>query len=275
MQEAGTILWSDGSCYPLVRFISSCRFTRRTEIPETLRTFIEQRIAAHPYFFHKIRLWDDFYTPGWSDVEHEKLPYYGLPERMDGMRVLDVGCAEGFFSFEAERRGAAQVVAIDSFDDSIERFNLVRMALGSKAHGFLCNVYDLSPRTFGTFDLVMFFGVLYHVKHPWYALEKVASICSGTLLLQTLVADDAALRDRSVAQFHPFGIESGPPEDRQHDPTVFWVPTPECARNLVRAVGFVDVEDVTVEPGKPYVLRARAANVVPGKAPDPMTAPWS
>lgn len=239
------------------------------------RLFMEEQITAQPYFFHKMRLWDDFYTPGWSDVETEKLPHYGLPDRMDGMRVLDVGCAEGFFSFEAERRGASHVVAIDSFEDSIQRFNLVRMALGSKVNAYLSNVYELSPKTFGTFDLVMFFGVLYHVKHPWYALEKIASVCSGGLLLQTLVSDDAAYRDESVARFHPFGIESGPPEKRQFDPTVFWVPTPECTRNLVRAVGFTDVEDVTNEAGKPYVLRAKAARTTAGSAPDPLTAPWS
>lgn len=244
-------------------------------LTESFRLMIEQQVKAQPYFFHRIHLWDDFYTPGWSDVERDKLPYYGLPERMDGMRVLDVGCAEGFFSFEAERRGAAQVVAIDSFDGSIERFNLVRTALGSKVNAYLCNVYDLSPKTFGTFDLVMFFGVLYHVKHPWYALEKIESICTGEMLLQTLVTDDPAYRDRSLSWFHPFGIQSGPPENPQYDPTVFWVPTPECTRNLVRAVGFSNVEDVTSDPGKPYVLRAHARQVGPGKAPDPLTAPWS
>lgn len=242
---------------------------------DSFRSHIEQQVAAQPYFFHKMRLWDEFYTPGWSDVEHEKLPYFGLPERMDGMRVLDVGCAEGFFSFEAERRGAAQVVAIDSFEGSIERFNLVRMALGSKVNAHLCNVYDLSPKRFGTFDLVMFFGVLYHTKHPWYALEKLASVCSGSVLLQTLVMDDPRYSDLSISQFHPFGIESGPPENRQLDPTVFWVPTPECTRNLLRATGFVDVEDVTSEPGKPFVLRARSAATAPATAPDPMRAPWS
>lgn len=245
------------------------------ETMESFRSLMERQIKAQPYFFHRMRLWDDFYTPGWSDVEREKMPYYGLPDRMDGMRVLDVGCAEGFFSFEAERRGAAQVVAIDSFEGSIERFNLVRQALGSKVNAYLCNVYDISPRTFGTFDLVMFFGVLYHVKHPWYALEKIASVCTGELLLQTLVTDDPQYRDLSLSWFHPFGIESGPPENRQHDPTVFWVPTPECARNLVRAVGFADVQDVSSEHGKPYVLRARASAIAPGKAPDPTTAPWS
>jgi hypothetical protein len=95
------------------------------------------------------------------------------------------------------------------------------------------------------------------------------------MLMQTLVNDDPAYGDQSVAKFYPFGIESGPADNRQHDPTVFWVPTPECTRNLVRAAGFVDVQDVTCETGKPYVLRARSTTIEPGTPPDPMKAPWS
>jgi tRNA (mo5U34)-methyltransferase len=241
----------------------------------SLRAWVERRVSESPYWFHKLRIYDDLVTPGWSDPAVEKLPIYGLPERMDGMRVLDVGCAEGFFSFEAERRGAAEVVAIDSFSDSIERFQIVRAALGSKVRGSLCNVYDISPRTFGTFDLVMFFGVLYHLKHPWLALEKIFSVCSGDMLLQTLVTDEPQYRDLSLSWFHPFGIESGPPDARQFDPTVFWVPTPECTKNLARAVGFVDVADVTNQVGAPFVMRASAQARSAGTPPDPMKAPWS
>ena len=122
------------------------------------------------------------------------------------MRVLDIGCAEGFFSFEAERRGATEVVAIDSFPDSVRRFNICRSALASKATAFLTNVYELSPRTFGTFDLIMFFGVLYHLRHPLLALEKIFSVASGTMLLQTANYEESAVGDLSVAKFHPFGI---------------------------------------------------------------------
>lgn len=246
----------------------------KTQTDITFRQWIRRRVEEQPYFFHKIKVWDDLVTPGWSDPQKEKLPYYGLPERLDGMRVLDIGCAEGFFSFEAERRGASKVIAIGSFPDSIQRFGILKDAFGSKVTPYLCNVYELSPRTFGTFDLIMFFGVLYHVKHPWYALERIASVCSVTMLLQTLVLDDPQYRELSLSQFHPFGVESGPPENRQHDPTVFWVPTPECTKNLVRAVGMVDIVDVTNEIGQPYVLRAKAREISKGTPPDQTTAPW-
>ncbi len=233
-----------------------------------------EAIAAQPYWFQRIPLGDGSYTPGWSDPEREKLPYYGLPERLDGMRVLDVGCAEGYFTFECERRGAAEVIGIDSFPGSVDRFGIVKSVLGARCSAYLCNVYDLSRRAFGTFDLVLFFGVLYHLRHPWLALEKLLSVSSGDLLLQTLVNDEERYRDLSLSWFHPFGLQDTS-TGGQRDPTVFWVPTPECTRNLVRAVGFVEVENVCAEPGRPFVLRASAPVRAAGEWPDQEKAPWS
>src|SRR5205085_1263649 len=126
-------------------------------------------------------------SPGWSDPKTEKLPFFGLPDELSGKRVLDIGCAEGFFSFESERRGAREVIGIDSFPDSVRRFNVVKEARQSNATAYLLNVYDLDPRRLGTFDVVLFYGVFYHLKHPQHALEKIKSVCTGQLLFQTLV----------------------------------------------------------------------------------------
>src|SRR5262249_25083187 len=128
--------------------------------------WLRVQVERETYWFHRMELAPNLVTPGWSDPKKEKMPHFGLPEDMNGMRVLDVGCADGFFSFEAERRGEREVIAIDPFPDSIRRFNICRAALDSRATAFLTNVYDLSARAFGTFDLVMFFGVLYHLRHP-------------------------------------------------------------------------------------------------------------
>ena len=97
-------------------------------LKESFADVIRQRVEREPYWFHKIQIMPDLKTPGWSDPITEKLPFYGLPGDLTGKRVLDIGCAEGFFSFEAEARGAREVVAIDSFPDSIRRFNIVREA---------------------------------------------------------------------------------------------------------------------------------------------------
>jgi tRNA (mo5U34)-methyltransferase len=239
----------------------------------TRSEWLRHLVEREPYFFHKIELPNDLVTPGWSDPKTEKLPFYGLPEDMTGMRVLDIGCAEGFFSFEAERRGAREIVAIDSFPDSVRRFNICREAFDSNAQAFLTNVYDLSERTFGTFDLVMFFGVLYHLRHPLLAMEKVFNVCSGTVLVQTANFENEALGGNSAAEFHPFGIQSGPPEAPLFDPTVFWVPNAACVRDMMAHVGFVDIEGGhTATTGA--VFRAEAPAKSPGAAPDQMKAPW-
>ncbi len=240
----------------------------------TFEAWLREQVASEPYWFHRMELRPGIQTPGWSDPAREKLPHFGLPARMDAMRVLDVGCAEGFFSFEAERRGAREVVAIDSFPDSIRRFNICRAALGSKATAYLCNVYDVTPKAFGTFDLVMFFGVLYHLRNPLLALEQIHAICGGSLLLQTLSAEVPGASDAPYARFYPSGMESGPNGEPLFDPTVFWVPNVACVRAMVQSVGFVDVVG-RAHPDVSCVLQARAARVAPGRAPDQSKAPWS
>ncbi len=234
---------------------------------------IAQLVDREDYFFHKIELPNGIVTPGWSDPKNEKLPHYGLPEDMTGMRVLDIGCAEGFFSFEAERRGAAEVVAIDSHPDGVRRFNICREALDSRVQAHLTSVYDISERTYGTFDLVMFFGVLYHLRNPILALEKIFSVCSGTTLLQTANFENEALGDNSAAEFHPFGIESGPADNRSFDPTVFWVPNAACVRDLMLHVGFVNVEGGNIFPVG-AVFRGEVPTATKGTPPDQMKAPW-
>jgi len=240
----------------------------------TFDGWLKERIAAEKHWFHRMELRQALETPGWSDPAREKLPYFGLPDRLDRMRVLDIGCAEGFFSFEAERRGAREVVAIDAYPDSVRRFNICRAALGAQATAYLCNVYDLAPRTFGTFDLVMCFGVLYHLRHPLLALERIHSVCTGRLLLQTLSTDIPANSDVPYARFYPAGMQSGPQEAPMFDPTVFWVPNVACVAAMVTSVGFVDV-DASAHPKVSCVLQARAATPARGRAPDQRTAPWS
>jgi tRNA (mo5U34)-methyltransferase len=240
----------------------------------TYDAWLRATVAAEPYWFHKMDLGNGIITGGWSEPAVDKLPHYGLPEDMSGMRVLDIGCAEGFFTFEAERRGAREVVAVDSFPDSVRRFNIARTALGMRSQAYLTNVYDLSVKTFGTFDLVMYFGVSYHLRHPLLALERIFDVCSGSVLMQTHDFDNEAVGDTAASLFYPFGIESGPPEDRQLDPTVFWVPNAACVAAMLAHVGFVNVDGgPTATTGA--VFRADAPDQRPGTPPDQMKAPWS
>lgn len=238
----------------------------------TVADWIKHRAEVESYWFQKIELVPGYDSQGWGDPSKEKLPYFGLPEDLSGLRVLDIGCAEGFFSFEAERRGAREVIGIDSFPDSVRRFNIVKEARQSNATAFLMNVYDLEPKRLGTFDLVLFYGVFYHLKHPQYALERIRSVCSGTLLFQTHVFEEPAVEDIPCARFYPHGMLSGPHKEH-FDPTVFWLFNGACCFAMLDHVGFTQLELVSSNPF-PFVMRARAPEIAPGVPPDQTQSPW-
>lgn len=234
---------------------------------------VRHRMAAEPYWFQRLELLPGLYSPGWSDPASEKLPYYGLPEDLTGKRVLDIGCAEGFFSFEAERRGAREVIGIDSFPASIRRFQLVKAARQSNAEAFLMNVYDLDPDRLGTFDLVLFYGVFYHLKHPQLALERIRTVCRGELRFQTYMLEEPAVRGTPWARYFPHGMASG--KSGEHfDPTIFWLFNSTCCLAMLDHVGFNDLEILSTDP-HPFVVRARSPQQEPGVPPDQTRAPWS
>lgn len=160
----------------------------------------------------------------------------GLPENLAGLRVLDVGAWDGFFSFEAERRGAAQVLATDSWAwdgrgwGDKRGFELAHRVLGSKVASRPIDVLDLSPETVGGgWDVVLFLGLLYHMKHPMLALERVASVTGGLLILET-ECDDMLVPWPSLA-FYPDTELAG-------DATNWFGPNALGVEGMLRAVGF-------------------------------------
>src|SRR3954469_14991055 len=129
-------------------------------------------------WYHAIELRPGLRTPGLDDPR-ERLGMLRVPDDLSGRDVLDVGAWDGFFSFEAERRGARRVVAADSFAwnganwSTKEGFELAREALGSRVEDADVDVMDLDPLALGTFDLVLCLGVLYHLRDPLGGLERV------------------------------------------------------------------------------------------------------
>jgi tRNA (mo5U34)-methyltransferase len=257
---------------------ATARLTPRIEpaenhLDQSIPDWIKQQVAAEPYWFQKIEVLPGVFSPGWSDPAREKLPYFGLPEDLTGKRVLDIGCAEGFFSFEAERRGAREVIGIDSFPDSVRRFNITKAARQSNATAFLMNVYDLEPRRLGTFDLVLFYGVFYHLKHPQLALERIRSICTGDLRFQTYICEEPAVKGTPWARFYPHGMMSGSNKEL-FDPTVFWLFNSACCLAMLDHVGFTDLEIVSTDP-HPFVVSGSSPDKAPGIPPDESESPWS
>lgn len=203
-------------------------------------------------WYHTIDLGNGLVTRGVDDTP-AKLPGIRLPADLSGKTVLDIGAWDGFFSFEAERRGAAHVVAADYYSwhgvgwgtgQGKAGFELARTMLGSQVEDVDVDVMDLSPKTVGgPFDVVLFLGVLYHLRHPLLALERVASVTGGLLILETVV--DMVGTGRPAAAFYP---------DRElnNDPTNWWGPNPAAVEGMLRSAGFASVTQVTPTPRAPY-----------------------
>jgi tRNA (mo5U34)-methyltransferase len=157
------------------------------------------------------------------------------------MAVLSIGAWDGFFSFEAERRGAARVVAADCFVwngctwGSKDGFLLARKVLKSKVEDVHMDVLEMSPEKLGTFDMVFFCGVLYHMKHPLLSLERVASVTKGFAIVES-VAGLLWCRKPAIP-FYPTTELNG-------DPSNWCAPNPAATEAMLKVAGFREVKTI-------------------------------
>lgn len=208
-------------------------------------------IAAKPFWYHKIELPGGIVTPGWAPLSRDA---YRIPQDLTGKRVLDVGAWDGYWTFLALERGAREVVAIDDFSDYLgtlnqtdrrawENFDLCRAALGyneARCRRIEMSVYDISPELLGRFDVVFFFGTLYHLRHPLLALDRLAAVCDEEIYVESAILDDFSpyrgglghgYSGHMVMEFYP---------DNQYgsNHTNFWAPSLVCLTHMVRSAGF-------------------------------------
>ncbi|MGD0363046.1 MAG: methyltransferase domain-containing protein [Bryobacteraceae bacterium] len=191
------------------------------------------------YWWHTIDLGDGIVTPG-RDQTPVRIKLAGIPDDLTGKSVLDIGAWDGAFSFECERRGARRVLAVDEFiwvgkapwTAGKAGFDFARRALKSNVEDMVCDVYDLSPERVGTFDLVVFSGVLYHLKHPLLALERVASVCGDMLICGSNI--DMVREKRPAIAFYPG-------EELEGDPSNWCGPNVPALEAMLRTVGFSKV----------------------------------
>ena len=182
---------------------------------------IQAKIDSVDHWYHRIEIAPGLVTPGLHDSK-AALETLELPEKMEGQRVLDVGARDGFFSFAVEARGA-EVLAIDSVAKELLRgFEVASTLLGSRVEYRTINVYNLSPKKVGTFDAIFFLGVLYHLRDPMLALDRLWEVAKlgatiwveshtidrGLVNLETGVFDALssvapALANVPIAQFYP------------------------------------------------------------------------
>jgi tRNA (mo5U34)-methyltransferase len=154
--------------------------------------------------------------------------------------VLDIGAWDGYFSFEAERRGARDVLATDHFCWSGSGwgtkagFDYAHAKFGSKVRSIDLDVFALDSEVHGTFDVVLFLGVLYHLRNPLGGLELVARMAEDMAIIETAVAE----LDNSKAVLRYYA----PHELNPGDPTNVFVPNYKALEGMLRLVGFRHVE---------------------------------
>ena len=223
------------------------------------RATLREEVRALAPWFHNIDLGDGL----WTAPDHFLGNYPGfkfdrfshaLPGDLAGKSVLDIGCNAGFYGMEMTRRGAARVVGIDSDERYLEQGRLAARALGFADIEFRkLDVYDVAALG-ETFDVVIFMGVLYHLRHPLLALDLIREHVAGDLLLfQTMQMGAAAIAD--VPADHPFHkpgtfdqpdhfMDPGYPKmhfiERSFagDWTNWWAPNRACSAAMLRAAGF-------------------------------------
>ena len=247
------------------------RLMNETEEVEFLRD-----VEANEWY-HTFELAPGIETPGWFDLRTvvKDVPF---PQSLKGKRCLDVGTFDGFWAFEMEGRGG-EVMAIDVLDPlqwdwpagseqaTVEAINarkrggrgfeLVAQIRGSTVDRRQLSVYDLGPDELGTFDLVYLGSLLLHLRDPVMALERVRSVCSGTLIVCDAISPLYSLIPEPLATLDGNGRPW------------WWRPNVRALERMIEAAGFQLVgktKRIQMPAGRgrpaprvtPSVLRTRA-----------------
>ena len=223
-------------------------------------------------------------TDGHDAFLERELRALRLPD-LRGRTVLDIGAWDGFYSFTAERLGASRVVALDHYVWSIDwaraiaesdqphgagvrfddldaiaavsdpdslpgkqGFDLAHEALDSRVEAVVDDFMTTDLDRLGTFDVVLYLGVLYHMENPLAALRRLRTVTREVAVIETQATEFASIRDGAVCEFFP-GAELA------DDPTNWWSPNLEAVHGLCRAAGFERVETIA---GPPQPKRRRA-----------------
>lgn len=244
-------------------------------------------IDANPEWYHSIELSPGNITPGrvsLAECEAE-LRDLRLPN-LQGQSVLDIGAYDGFFSFAAERRGASRVVALDHYVWSADMagymsdwrearelgrsipaphktrhwrpeelpgrrpFDAARELLGSQVEPVVGDFMSIDLEALGSFDVVLFLGVLYHLEDPLAALRKVAKLTreGGTAVIETEATEIPGTGSRALCEFFPG-------QELNNDATNWWALSAAALRGMCRVAGFRDVREVHPRRSPSFIRR--------------------
>jgi len=202
-------------------------------------TEIRKKVNAIKWY-HTIDLGNGIITRGENNTP-KFLKRLNLPEDFSGLTVLDIGAWDGSYSFEAERRGAKRVLATDWFCwggpgwGTKDGFDLAKEVFNSCIEDKEIDIFDITPGTVGQFDLVLFLGIIYHMRHPLLALEHAASVTKKLLIVETVI--DLLFITRPALAFYP-------EDECGKDATNWYAPNPAAVEAMLRTLGFKRVEKI-------------------------------
>jgi tRNA (mo5U34)-methyltransferase len=214
---------------------------------------IEQRVRSLGQWFHNLDLRGvktapDHFLGDYPNVKWQRFAH-AVPEDLTGKSVLDIGCNAGFYSIEMKKRGAARVVGLDSDEMYL---NQARFAAEVSGYGDIefrnMSVYDVGQLG-EKFDLVIFMGVLYHLRHPLLALDTLYETVVGDMLLfQSMqrgtkevapVEENYQFWDESIFDEEGYPVMYFVERRYANDPTNWWIPNRACVEGMLRSAGFV------------------------------------
>jgi tRNA (mo5U34)-methyltransferase len=214
----------------------SIQWETRMPTVDTVADELRRTVASRPTWWHRIDLGHGVVTPGLDDSP-SKLQSLGLPADLSGKSVLDIGAWDGFFSFEAERRGA-DVLATDYYcwtGAGIQDkggFDIAKRVLQSKVREKTVRVEDIPAANLGCFDVVLFLGVLYHSPDPLGYLRILRSVTKGVAIIETHV--DLLDVNRPALAYYPGSTLNG-------DATNFFGPNEGAVHGMCQDVGFSQI----------------------------------
>lgn len=212
---------------------------------------LEERIEALAPWFHNLRLNGIETAPDHFLGDYPEVKFAGfrhaIPADLTGKSVLDIGCNAGFYSLEMKRRGASRVVGIDCDERYLAQARLAAEVLDAEIEFRRLPVWDVALLG-EKFDLVIFMGVLYHLRHPLLALDLIHEHVARDLMLfqsmqrgsREIVTVDPDYEFNDTAPFDAPGYPKMHFVEKRysHDETNWWIPNRACVEAMLRSSGF-------------------------------------
>jgi tRNA (mo5U34)-methyltransferase len=219
--------------------------------PLSAQDDIRGRVDALGPWFHNMDLGGVWTAPDHFLGDYPRVKFRGfahvIPEDLSGKSVLDIGCNAGFYSMEMKRRGAARVLGIDFDDRYLAQARFAAEVAGYDIDFARLSVYDVAALQ-ERFDLVVFMGVLYHLRHPLLALDLIhAHVARDLLLFQSMQRGSSEIEEvPENAAFWHTDMFDRPGYPKLHfiehryanDPTNWWAPNAACSAAMLRSAGF-------------------------------------